>query len=146
MCRAEPGLRSLELDAAAGGLEGLLGLGSGLLVDLLQDGLGGALDEVLGLLQTEGGQRADLLDDGDLLVAAGGQDDVDLVRDLFLGSGVVAAGGGGGSGDGDRRGSGDTEGVLEDLHELRELDEGHLLESVKELVSGELRHGGRSFR
>src|SRR5690606_6085870 len=63
--------RSLQGDGGAGGLQGLLRLVGGLLVDLLQDGLRRALDEVLGLLQTEAGQAADLLNDLDLLVAGG---------------------------------------------------------------------------
>ena len=44
-----------------------------------------------------------------------------------------------------RRGSGDVEGLLELLHELRELDQGHLLERVEEVVGAELRHDGGSF-
>src|SRR5699024_9818691 len=39
-------------------------------------------------------------------------------------------------------GRGDVEDLLELLHELGELDEGHLLESFDELVVAELRHGG----
>ena len=54
-------------------------------------------------------------------------------------------GGGGGGGNGNRSGGGDAEGLLELLHELGELDQGHLLEGVKELVGAELRHGGVSF-
>ncbi len=58
---------------------------------------------------------------------------------------AAASGGGSGSSNRDGGGSGDLEGVLEELDELGELDQGHLLESVKELVVGELRHDGRSF-
>ena len=46
------------------------------------------------------------------------------------------------AGDGDGGGRGDLEGLLELLHELGELDEGHLLERVEQLVGAELRHGG----
>src|SRR5687767_13865374 len=42
----------LDLDGGAGGLEGLGSLLGGLLGDLLDDGLRGAVHEVLGLLQT----------------------------------------------------------------------------------------------
>ena len=45
-------------------------------------------------------------------------------------------------GDRDGGGGGDPEGLLELLHELRELDQGHLLEGVKELVGAELGHDG----
>ena len=41
----------------------------------------------------------------------------------------------------DRGGRGDVEGVLELLHELGELDQGHLLERVEQLVGAQLRHG-----
>src|SRR5699024_1512132 len=85
--RGVPRTMSLDRDGGAGALQGLLGLGGGVLVDLLQDGLGGAVHEVLGLLQAQGGQRADLLDDLDLLVADGLQDDVELVL-LLGGSGL----------------------------------------------------------
>src|SRR5450759_5200172 len=50
-----------------------------------------------------------------------------------------------GSGNGNRGRGGDIEGVLEQLHELGELDEGHFLERLDELVSAELCHGGSSF-
>src|SRR4051812_34687819 len=137
---------SLEGDGGAGALEGLLGLLRGLLGSLLQDGLGRGLDQVLGLLETEGGERAHLLDDVDLLLAGGLQDDVELVlRSLLLGTARGAAASGGGSGNGDRSGGGDAEGVLELLDELAQLNEGHLLERVEQLVGGELRHGGVSF-
>src|SRR6478609_9252958 len=132
---------SLELDGRAGGLELLLGLVGRSLVDLLEDGLGGAVDEVLGLLEAEARERADLLDDLDLLLARGDQNDVELALLLgLLGGG--AAGGATSGRHGDRGGGGDLEGLLELLHELRELDEGHLLEGVKELVGAELRHDG----
>jgi large subunit ribosomal protein L7/L12 len=73
------------------------------------------------------------------MVASGLEDAVELVR--LLGGGGLAAttGGGGGTGDRDGGGGGDVEGVLELLHELGQLDEGHLLEGLKEakdLVDG----------
>src|SRR5690349_4771607 len=69
----------LDGDRSAGALEGSLRLVRGLLVDLLEDGLRRAVDQVLGLLQAEAGERAHLLDDLDLLVARGLKDDVELV-------------------------------------------------------------------
>ena len=47
--------------------------------DLLENGLGGGVDEVLRLLQPEARERADLLDHLDLLVASRGENDVELV-------------------------------------------------------------------
>src|SRR6202012_4583237 len=74
----------LDLNGGAGALEGSLGLLRGLLVDLLQDGLRRAVDQVLGLLEAEAGERTHLLDDLDLLVASGLEDDVELVLLLRL--------------------------------------------------------------
>ena len=82
------------LNGGAGVFElGLGGLG-GVLVGLLEDGLGRAVDEVLGLLQAQAGQLAHGLDDLDLLGAGAGEDDVELVL-LLLGRGGGAATGGG---------------------------------------------------
>src|SRR3954453_12836888 len=92
----------LDLDEAAGlfelGLE-LLGL---FLVDALLDGLGGLVDERLGLLQAQAGRRADDLEDLDLLVAGAGEDDVER-RLLLLGLRGVAAAAARGRGHADGR-------------------------------------------
>src|SRR4051812_7291219 len=114
---------SLERDGGAGALERLLGLLGRVLGDALENRLRGGLDQVLGLLQAEGGQGAHLLDHVDLLVPGRLEDDVELVLlDGLLGAGSGAARGGGG-GHGDRSGRGDAEGVLELLDELTELDQ-----------------------
>src|SRR6478736_2510657 len=58
-----------------------LGLGGvgGVLVDLLEQRLGSAVDEVLGLLEAQAGHDlADDLDDADLLLACTLEDDVEL--------------------------------------------------------------------
>src|SRR5689334_8785841 len=64
----------VDLDLGAllfeGGLD-LLGLVAG---DALLDGLGGRVDEVLGLLEAEAGELADDLDHGDLVRADLGED------------------------------------------------------------------------
>src|SRR6266511_2224461 len=131
--------RSLQLDAGAGALQLRLGLVGLVPWHALQHRLGRGVDQVLGLLETEAGEGADLLDHLDLLVAGGGQDDVEL--GLLLG--LLRRGGGGGrAGDGHRGGGRDIECLLELLHELRQLQEGHLLEGVEELVVGNLGHGG----
>src|SRR5690625_5385550 len=59
-------LRSLDGDGGSGALERLLGLVGRLLVHALENGLGGRVHEVLGLLEAEARERADLLDDLDL--------------------------------------------------------------------------------
>ena len=135
--------RLLVGDGGAGGLESLLSLVRSLLVDLLQNGLGGSLDQILGFLQTKAGERPHLLDHLDLLVAGCLEDDIDLVAALFLdGTGLAAgccrrrSGGNGG-------GRCYAEGGLEFLDELAELDQGQLLEGIKEISSAELRHSGR---
>src|SRR5690606_5300989 len=85
------GRELLELDGRAGLLELGLELVGLLALDALLDGLGGLVDERLGLLQAQAGRRADDLDDLDLLVAGPGQDDVDRRRGL-LAAAVAAAG------------------------------------------------------
>src|SRR3984893_11794949 len=149
VCPADPGddprnpqcaVELLDRDGGAGALKGSLRLLRGLLVDLLQDGLRRAVDQVLGLLQAQAGERAHLLDDLDLLVASGFKDDVELVLLLGLfrpGSGARTAGG---RRDRDRGRRLDVEGLLERLHELGQLKEGHLLERVEQISAAELRH------
>ena len=60
-----------------------------------------------------------------------------LANGLFGGGG---GGGRGGNGDGCGGSGLNVEGLLEELHEVGELDEGHFLESCDELVIGELSH------
>src|ERR1700722_19868931 len=128
----------LDRDGGAGALEGSLALLRGLLGDLLKHGLGRAVDQVLGLLETEAGERAHLLDDLDLLVTSGLEDDVELVLllGLFRRRGSRSAG----RRDRDRGRRLDVEGLLERLHELGQLKEGHLLERVEQISAAELRH------
>src|SRR6185436_5136694 len=59
----------LHLNRRAGLLELLLDLLGLLLVHAFLDGLGGGLDQVLGLLEAQAGDRSHGLDDLDLLVA-----------------------------------------------------------------------------
>ena len=90
--RRPPERPLLQLDGGAGPFELRLCLLGVFLADLLQDGLGGAVDQVLGLLQPEVGEGADFLDDLDLLVAGPGEHDVELVLLLFDGLGRSGAG------------------------------------------------------
>src|SRR5580704_4629300 len=132
----------LDGDGGACALEGCPPLLRALLVDLLEHRLGRAVDQVLGLLETKAGQAAHLLDDLNLLVARGLEDDVELV--LLLGLlGLAAAGAGRGRRRHRHRGGRlHVERLLELLHELGEVEQGHLLERVKEVFSADLRHGG----
>src|SRR5690349_12671643 len=101
---------SLDGDAGAGRLEGFLGLVGSFLVGLLQDRLRSTLDEVLGLLETKTRDRADFLDDLDLLVAGTLEDDVELVLvTSVIRAGSSATGSGRGSSHGNRSGRGDVE-------------------------------------
>ena len=111
---------SLELDGSAGFFELGLSLLSVFLLGLLQDSLRSAVDQSLGLSQTQGGDSADGLDDLDLLVANGGEDDVELVL-LFLSRSSSARSG---NGDSSRSGSLDVELLFESLDELGELNRG----------------------
>src|SRR3954467_11945765 len=81
----------LDLDGAAGLLELLLELVGLVALDALLDGLGSLVDERLGLLEAPAGRGTHDLDDLDLLVAGGGQDDVDRGGLLLDGAGVAAA-------------------------------------------------------
>src|SRR3954470_22413434 len=131
---------SLDGDGGAGALESGLGLLGGVLGDLLQDGLGRVVDQVLGLLEAERGQAAHLLDDLDLLVAGSLEDDVELVLLSSLLGATAAATGGRGGRDGHGSSSGDVERLLELLHEVGQLEEGHLLERVEQVSAGNLGH------
>src|SRR5215469_15705168 len=134
--------RLLDGDGGAGALQGRPCLVRALLVDLLQYRLGRAVHQILGLLEAQAGQAAHLLDDLDLLVAGRLEDDVELV--LLLGLlGLAGTGPAGGRG-GHRHGGGrlHVERLLELLHEIGELEQGHLLERLEEVVSADLRHGG----
>src|SRR3954465_7995197 len=135
-----PGRGSLDGDGGAGALESGLGLLGGVLGDLLQDRLRRVVDQVLGLLEAERGQAAHLLDDLDLLVAGSLEDDVELVLLSSLLGATAAATGSRGGRDGHGGSSGDVEGLLELLHEVRQLEEGHLLERVEQVGAGNLGH------
>ena len=71
-------------------------------------------------------------------VANGGEDDVELVL-LFLSRSSSASNSGN---SGNRSGSLDVELLLEGLHELGELDQGHLAEGFQQLIVGVLSHYG----
>src|SRR5438132_9886925 len=133
--------RLLELDRGPGRLELGLGLFGVLLGDLLQHRLGGAVDQVLGLLQTEVGEGPHLLDHLDLLVPGGDEDDVELVLLLLCRRGLGGASRDGG-GDGDRCRGGHAEALLELLQQLRELQDGHVGDGVEDLFLGG--HGDRA--
>jgi hypothetical protein len=99
------------------------------------------VDQILGLLQTEVGQRAHLLDHLDLLVAGAGEDDVELVLLLlFATGGRSAASSRSRNGNRRRHGGLHVEGFLELLDELRQLEERHVLERLDVVVDRQLRH------
>src|SRR6266545_793339 len=135
--------RLLDRDRSSSALQGRLSLLRRLLVDLLEQRLRRAVNQVLRLLEAEARQAADLLDDLDLLLARRLQNDVELVLLLLLLRGARASGRG--SGDGGDRGSGlDVECLLKLLDELGQLKKCHLLERAEQFVGAELRHGGGS--
>src|SRR5882724_2265138 len=93
-------LRLLKLNLGAGFFELGLDLVGLVLVDAFLDRLGRALDQVLGLLEAEAGERTHLLDDLDLLVAHGGKNDREL--GLLLDRRCRGSGRAGGDRDGSR--------------------------------------------
>src|SRR4029077_7615405 len=68
--------RLLDGDGGAGALKGRPCLVRALLIDLLQDRLGRAVDQVLGLIEAQAGPAGPLLDGLNLLVAPRLEDDV----------------------------------------------------------------------
>ena len=68
----------LELHGGAGLFELLLDLFGLVLGSGLLDGLRRAVHDLFGLFQTQAGDRANDLDDLDLLVANSGEDDIDV--------------------------------------------------------------------
>ena len=122
----------LERDGGASLFELSLRLLGGLLVDTLEDCAGGAVDDSLGLAESEARERADLLDDLDLLLAGRLEDDVEgiLLLDLFDGSSSAT-----GCSNCNGSGRGDLEYLFELLDELAELDERQFLEGFDELFA-----------
>src|SRR6187200_148418 len=131
----------LDFDLGALLLEGSLDLLGLVLGDAFLDGLGGRVDDILGFLEAEPGELADDLDDRDLVRADLGEDGGEL--GLLLGSLGRGGARGGRSGpcECNRGGGGDAEAVLELGLELRELEDGHLLERLEQLVGGQRGHG-----
>src|SRR6185312_6935052 len=129
----------LQLHLRAGGLElllDLLGLGLG---DAFLDRLRGALDQVLGLLEAQAGDRAHFLDRADLVGAAVDEDDVEL--GLLLG-GRGGGGAGGGSGGGrDRSGGGDAPLRFEVLDQAGDFEDRLAGEPLDDLFFGDVAHG-----
>ena len=105
----------LELDGGASLFELLLGLLGVFLLGLLENRLRSFVHELLGVSQAEVGDGLDSLDDLDLLVASGGQDDVELGL-LFLSG--IASGRSGSDDSGGRSGSLDVELILEGLSDV----------------------------
>src|SRR6516162_8473353 len=119
--------RLLDLDGGASRGELVLDLLGVVLVDAFLDRLRSALHQVLGLLQAQAGDGADLLDDVDLVGARVREDDREL--GLLLG----------GSGDGNG-GGGHAPLLLELLHELGSLHHREGGQRVDDLI--QVCHGG----
>ena len=130
-----PAWKLLQGTGAPASLELLLGGLGVLLLGTLDDGLRSVLDDLLGLLQAEGGELTDDLDDLDLVVAEALEHDVKLGLLLGLLSGGDRAGH-----DGGRSSGGNAEGVLDSLDELGSLEQGHFLQSLDDLIGGKLSH------
>src|SRR5690606_38078943 len=121
----------LQLDGGASRLEVLLELLGVFLRHAFLDVLRRTLDQVLGLLQAQAGDGADGLDDLDLLVASGLQDDGEL--GLLLGG---RTGGNRASGHGDRGGGGDAELLFDGLDQLHHFHQRLGGDGVDDLLVG----------
>jgi hypothetical protein len=105
--------------------------------------------QVLGLLEAERGQLANDLDHGDLVRADLGEDALNSVcssaRGGRLGRTHRLRTAAGAARDGDGRGGGDAVALLEALDELGELEDGHLVDRLEQIVLGQDSHVGISF-
>src|SRR5262245_34674930 len=125
----------LELNLCAHLFEGGLDLVRLVLVDAFLDVLRGAFDQVLGFLEAETRERTDLLDDLDLLVAGGRENDRELGL-LFSRSSATT---GARSGSNGHRGRGGHAPLLfEHLGELGRLEDGQCRQLVYDL--GQISH------
>src|SRR5579859_5697870 len=112
----------LDLDLGASLFEDLLDLLGFVLVHAFLDGLRSSLDQVLGFLQAQAGDRTDFLNHVDLLVAGIGEDHVEVGL-LFGGSGSGGSATTDGS-HGDRSGGGNAPLLFEQLGKLGRLEDG----------------------
>src|SRR5436305_3628148 len=122
----------LDLDGGAGLLELRLDRIGLVLRHTLLDGIGRTVDEILGLLQAEPGDRTDDLDHLDLLVARPLEDDVEG-RLLLGGLGAVATRRG--CGDRHRSGGRDAPLLLDLVLQLDQLEDRHGPERVEDRVN-----------
>ena len=127
----------LDFDRSASGLEGILGLLGIFLGRAFEHGLRGRLDEILGFLEAEPGERADLFDHLDLLVTGSGEDDVEVRLLLGLFS-TTTGGGSGGDSDAYGRSGGDLKLLLNRLDQLVCLDQGQARDGFQKFIN--LRH------
>ncbi|VBB38660.1 hypothetical protein TRIP_E110127 [uncultured Spirochaetota bacterium] len=127
-----------DLDSSTGVFDLLLDLGGLFLGDILLKGLVAGLDQVLGLLEPQAGDRPDFLDDGDLFVGgnAGFQNDGEL--GLLLGGSGRGCGGTGGDGHGGRGGYAEL--LFHCLHEIGDLENRHRSDRVDDLIFAERCH------
>src|SRR5947209_5248654 len=122
----------LELDLRAGLFELRLDLVGLFLGDALLDGLRRAFNEVLGFLEAETGDGADLLDDLDLLLAGSRKNDREFGL-LFGRSRRSAAAGGTAGRNRNCSRSRDAPLLLEELRQLRRLKDGQARKLVDDL-------------
>src|SRR6185312_3499041 len=130
---------SLDLDLGSLLFEGDLDLVGLVARDAFLDGLRRRIDQILGLLEAEAGQLADDLDDRDLVGADLGEDSAELGLLFDRGggaAGIATTAGGGRGSDSDGRGGCDAVALLELLDELGQLEHGHLVDGLEQVVLG----------
>ena len=128
----------------AGGLEGLASLVRGLLVDLLQNGLRGSLDQILASFRPRlVSERTSLITWIFLSPAASRMTSTSSLPSSSTGPASPPPAAGAAAAAATGAAAVTPKVVSNSFDELAELDQGQLLEGVKELCSAELRHGGR---
>src|SRR5579875_425668 len=125
--------RSLELNLGAHLFERGLDLGRLLLGDAFLDRLRRALDQILGLLQAETGNGANLFDDLDLLLAGAGEHDRKLGL-LFRRRRRAAGRGRGARRHRDRGSRRDSPFLFQHLGQVRRLEDGQAGQFVNDLL------------
>ena len=123
----------LDVHFGASGLDLFLDLGGFFLGDTFFESLGGSFDEGFRLGESETGHSgADLFNDGDLVAARIGEDDIE--RGLLFGGGSSGSSGGTGGRNGYGSGGADAPFFFELFNEVSDFEDGESAELIDECL------------